>query len=815
MASNTWDRVGDIFLRAIELPSEARPAFVADACGDDLTLRAEVEALLAGHGSNPSDAPEQLLPSSRPPAPALGPGVRLGAYVLEELVGRGGMGEVYRARRVDEQFEQRVAVKIVRAERSTPELVRRFLQERQIMARLDHPNIAALLDGGLAPGGQPYLVMPFVEGEPITRYAASRRLSLEQRLSLFVTICQAVQFAHRHLIVHRDLKPSNILVDTEGTPRLLDFGIAKLLDPAAATSTTGDLLLMTPEHAAPEQFLGAAVTTATDVHALGTLLYELLTGTRPFQDIPPTELARAVCEQAPVPPSRIQPVPDDLEQIVLMALRKEPARRYPSAGQFADDINRFLAGWPVVARPDTRRYRLRRFLTRHRTGVAAVATVIVTLATATGWSLRQSARRAAALEVAEAERARANRISNFVLGVFRATNPTETRGQTVTARELLDAARERVRRDLASEPKARADMELAIGQAYLFVGLTTAAESLLARAVETRRGAAAADPLDVATGEEWLARAQMTGGKLQDGLGLARQVVATRERHLGPDAVELAPVLQRIAAAMHERHNGPEDSDSALALLRRSLSILEGADSGRTMEAAEVYRRMAYISRAQGKMAEGLELQRKSIDIATAAARDPDDPKLFNFRETLAIMQAEDGQLDSSLATHRALLEARRRVYGPQDPLTSYSLFNIAVTLDEGGRPAEAIPFARECIVVRERAFGPGHHQTGYCYGPLATALAKMGDLSGSIGAFRRSIAILESALGPTNVIVVNTYSDLAQVLTAAGRKDEAVEALRTAVERGFTGLDSKAFAPLASDRRFLALKAKVASRER
>ncbi|MBL8986957.1 MAG: serine/threonine protein kinase, partial [Gemmatimonadetes bacterium] len=773
MHGNTWDRLGAIFDHAIGLPPEARAAYIAAAAGDDDRLRTEALAMVAAHeGDALAAAPQDLLASSRGGGVTVGS--VLGPYRITGVIGRGGMGEVFVAVRSDDQFEQQVAIKVVRPERATPELTRRFLQERQILATLTHPSIATLLDGGIGPGGQPYLVMQYVDGTPITRYAVERGLDLRQRLELFVAVCQAVQFAHRHLVVHRDLKPSNILVDGEGIPRLLDFGIAKLLDPSAAASTTGDLLLLTPEHAAPEQFLGQPVTTATDVYALGVLLYELLTGTRPFQDVPAPELPRAVCERPPAPPSTHRPVDPDLDQIVLMALRKEPGRRYASAGQLAEDVTRFLGGWPVAARPDTAGYRVRRFVARNWAAVGGAAVALVALIGATGWSAWQSAQRAAALEVAVAERGRATRITTFLLNIFRATNPNETRGRTVTARELLDQAAARVPTDLASDPAARADMQLAIGQAYLLVGLTSAADSVLAEVVEARRGLGSAAPLDLAMALEWRGRAQLTAARLDEGIATMEQVVAIRERELGSDAVDLVPALQRIALAQHQRGGGVAATDSALVLLARVAGILERADSGRTAAAAEVERFRAWLTQDAGRDAEALEIQRRAVAIATAAAPDADDPNLFRFKETLALMLTANGHRDSAIAIHRELLAARRRVFGPASDDVSFSLFNLASMLREAGQAAEAEPLIRECIAIRERLLGPEHLQTGYAIGVLAGITADLGNRAAGIDLYRRSIAIIEKVSGPANLSVVNRYESIALIQLAMGQRNEA-----------------------------------------
>ncbi len=811
MQPENWERLGSIFSNAIELPIEQRTAYLDEACRGEPQLRAEVEAMIAAHGEGSvPDSPVLLLPGARPMGERLAVGTLLGPYRLEEVVARGGMGEVYRAVRVDDQYQTQVAIKVVRPERTSDELLRRFRQERQILAQLNHPSIVTLLDGGITPGGQPYLVMQYVDGVPITRYVKDHGLRLAERLRLFLGVCEAVQFAHAHLVVHRDLKPSNILVRPDGTPRLLDFGIAKLLDTTGEESTTGDLLLLTPEHAAPEQFLGKAVTTATDVYALGVLLYELITGWRPFKDVPAPDLPRAVVEDAPPPPGTLVPVHEDLEQVVLKALRKEPSRRYASAGQLAEDITRFLGGWPVVARPDSAPYRFRRFVSRNRLGVVAAAVALLALVGAGGWSAWQSARRAAALKVAEAERARANRITNFVLGAFRATNPSETRGRTVTARELLDAAAERAAKDLAGDPAALADIRLAMGQAYGFIGLSGRADSLLTQAVEARTTLNPAQPLEVATAREWLARTKLNAGRFEDGIREMREVLAVRERTLGPNAVELVPALQRIALATFQTNDSAAVKERSLAMLARAVTILERADSGQTMTAADVQRIRAWITGAQGKTSEAVAIQRRAVAIATASARDKDDPALFNFRETLALMLAQDGQSDSSIAIHRALLTERRRVYGQVHELVSFSLYNLADALHDAGRNKEAAPIMREAVEMREKVLGERHIQTAYALGAEGNIFAGLGRLTDAIDTYQRAISIAEPVIGGDNVVVLDWHEFSAILQTHLGRTNDALHSLTVLVDRGYTNLARPEFAKLANHPRFRALESRV-----
>ncbi|HXU46378.1 MAG TPA: serine/threonine-protein kinase, partial [Thermoanaerobaculia bacterium] len=390
MTPERWQRVQDLLEVAFERSEDERGAFLAESCGEDEALRSEVEAMLALETELGDfiETPVFDLPGDS----GLEPGSRLGPYRIVSELGRGGMGAVYLAERADSEYEKKVAIKLLKRGLDTDELIRRFRGERQILARLDHPNIGRLLDGGTTGDGRPYLVMDYVVGRPIDAYCSERNLPLPERLRLFGQVCRAVHFAHQNLVVHRDLKPGNILVTADGSPKLLDFGIAKLIeDDAEPFATVAALKMMTTEFASPEQVRGEPVTTATDVYSLGALLYRLLVGRSPYR--PVTEgraaLAEAVCEQTPIRPSLAAaegPEADrdagkrlrgDLDNIVLRALQKDPARRYESAEQLASDVQRHLDGLPVLARPDSLGYRVGKFVNRHRMGVGLAAAALV------------------------------------------------------------------------------------------------------------------------------------------------------------------------------------------------------------------------------------------------------------------------------------------------------------------------------------------------------------------------------------------------------------------------------------------------------
>jgi non-specific serine/threonine protein kinase/serine/threonine-protein kinase len=418
--ADRWRRAKAIVADAAEASPTERPALVAERCGDDPELRAEVESLLAQTTGRLEQAADHAVQSLRRELSILATGQRIGAWVIVRELGRGGMGAVYLAQRADGAYEKQVAIKVLRRGVDTEEILRRFLAERQILARLDHPGIVRVIDAGTTDDGLPYLAMDYVEGITITQFARERRLSLRQRLELFRIVCAAVSYAHQNLIVHRDLKPSNILVTKEGQVRLLDFGIAKLVEPAAEVPalTITVLRMMTPEYASPEQATGDAITTVSDVYSLGIVLYELLTGERPYhlKRGSPDELSKAIRDQEPQRPSTVitgeRERPDDcaelrrqlrgdLDNIVLTALRKEPERRYASVDQFSEDIGRHLEGLPVRARKDTLPYRAGKFVQRHKLPVAAAFLLLFALSggvIVSTWEARRARRAEAKAE---------------------------------------------------------------------------------------------------------------------------------------------------------------------------------------------------------------------------------------------------------------------------------------------------------------------------------------------------------------------------------------------------------------------------------
>jgi tetratricopeptide (TPR) repeat protein len=466
VSSERWDRLEQLFAEALALPIASRAAFLARACGSDVALRTDVEGLLCSHDSSGVLDSTPHSSSTVAPQASLAAGTHLGHWCIEKLIGRGGMGEVYLATRTDASFEQRAALKLLRYEAAGE--LQRFHAERRILAKLEHPGIARLLDGGMAADGRPYTVMEYVEGQSLTEYCRERRSSLAERLALFTQVCDAVAFAHRNLVIHRDLKPDNIVVNAHGEVKLLDFGIAKLLD-AAATPHTGEVTIapFTPDYAAPEQLTGQAVTTATDVYALGVLLFELLTDERPLRSrgLPSTQmmnllldrdapLASRVAQGKPAAPVTARQLAGDLDAITAKCLRREAAHRYETVNALRLDIARHVRNEPVLAREGARLYVFGRLLRRYRWAVAATAMLIFTLAAGLAGTIWQSHR-------AQVQAARATATKDFLLSVFRASDPRiasdKPRAQ-ITAKELLDLAATRIEKDFVGQPELQIEL---------------------------------------------------------------------------------------------------------------------------------------------------------------------------------------------------------------------------------------------------------------------------------------------------------------------------------------------------------------------
>ncbi len=719
-------------------------------------------------------------------------------------LGVGGMGEVFLAERADAEFDQRVAIKVVFGGSLTHAVQSRLKMERQILAQLDHPNIAHLLDGGALPDGTPYIVMEYVDGIPIDAYCDSNRLDIVARLKLFQIVCAAVHYAHQNLIVHRDLKPSNILVTADGIPKLLDFGIAKLLDERQAghhtlAVTHADFRLMTPDHASPEQVRGQAITTSSDVYVLGVLLYKLLTGTSPFviASTRLTDIERAICEKDPPLPSQAvgtdfsaetrgitearnvsasrlrRILRGDLDNIIIMAMRKEPERRYSSSQQMASDIQRYLEGKPIIARRDTVSYRTAKFVRRHWLPVtAAVGAIALTLAfAATTYlqSLRIAAERDRVAQqrgLAERERARAEEVSSFLINLFKLSDPEENRGNLVTARELLDSGAKRLRTGLKDQPETKAALLSTVGAVYDSLGQYQEALPILDESLSLQPLSHDRSRINtlLEIGQARIGAGDLAGAEepLQDALRLS-------QGNYGATSPETGHALWALGWLRHQQGQFGEAKD----LYVRSLSILETSLASQTdvsyvlADLAKVYSREQQWTLAKQTYERALEIDRRILG--------DDHPRVAFDVQNLAIVAQNIGDLKLAETLYRDAIKRQELAYGDRHPQTAAAKGNYGLLLQREGRLAEAEPLLRSALDVVLKLYGPDNYNVGYARVSLAMLLHDQGNLREAESEYRQALTVYDKSLPADHQYRASALMHFARLLVDRGKASEAL----------------------------------------
>ncbi len=758
MTPDRWRLVKAAFADLAELPPDERSIRLAEMTFGDAALRAEVEALLAAADSVGDRFERSPLEALAPEVGAEPADWRVGAYQIIRPIGRGGMGAVYEAHRADADFRKRVALKMVVRGRDSDAILRRFRYERQILARLEHRNIAALLDGGVTDDGQPYFVMEYVEGERIDRYCAALQLGVHDRLRLFRQVCTAVQYAHQNLVVHRDIKPSNILVSADGTVKLLDFGIAKVLDPEesdAEPMTQTGIAPMTTAYASPEQLAGDPVTTTSDVYSLGVLLYELLTGRPPFDvaNLPVLEARRRLVESMPDLPSRVvaaetlssaaepttrrlqRALEGELDDIVMMALRKEPERRYSSVEAMAEDVLRFLAGLPIQATPDSLRYRVAKLVRRNRGAFAALAVAIVALVGGTGASLWQAGRAHAERDRAEFEWAKAESVTEFLRSVFLAATPQQL-GREATVVDAIDAAVPRVDSAFGDQPAAQAAVKSILASTLFDMGLIDRAEPLSREALRLQ--------------------AVLDSGRVTWAGATARYNLAMVERMLGHPAA--AESLLRISLAQYEALPDIDPGDIAVGWAEMALLI---GDQGRHAEAIALQGRVVELLRQRS----GAPLRRRSVSIANYAS-----------------MLTEVGRLAEAEPLHRESVALAEEARGPDDPLVGSILQPYAINLLYAGRPVEAESVARRSYRILSSNFDPFNPATLVGLRGLLNVLVEQGGCPEVVRLAEPVVAERGKRVSESEVSLGSAYLALGDCLGRDGDPVRAEAMLREAV---------------------------------
>ena len=788
MDPERWHKLQALFSAAVALDAEQRDRLLEQHARVDPELAAHARELLTADARpGMMDAPAPLVASVARVLHVANPD-RVGAYRVVGELGRGGMGVVYLAERADGEFQHRVAIKLIDTSDADDPRHQRFRAERQILAGLIHPNIARLLDGGITDDGRPYLVMEYVDGLPITRYCDEHRLDVRARLRLFAGVCAAVQHAHQNLVIHRDLKPSNILVSTGGRVHLLDFGIAKLIDPALSTAaspqTRFESRMMTPEYASPEQVRAEPLTTASDIYSLGVLLYELLCGSRPYRltTSSPLQVAAAVCEQDPERPSvratRAARADDDvpaeaaaqqrgtsadslarllegdLDGIVMMAMRKEPDRRYASADMLRQDVERFLTGLPVLAHRGSRRYRALKFLRRHRVETAAAAIVVAALLTGLSLALTQGRRATRERDRAELALAESDGVTSFLLELFRTDSPGEAPPAHLSALDLLQRGAARAD-ELADQPVVYARLLDVVGQMSLHLGRLDEAQRRLEQAVAIRRATLGSRSLDLANSLihlSWVHRTrndQPTARTLvSEALDIRRSVLPANHPDVADalyesgwlrSGVEQERLYRQSLAILSEtnasaerrivllqalstnlrRQGRPAD---AVAIGREALNVAEasfGPDHHLTGQA--MIHLGDHVWEVEQNAGEAERLYRRGLELITPQFGD-NSIRLLHGLNSLAELKGEQNDAEAEVLFRRALAISRSAT-GPEHPRVADQLQRLAGELSRQGRLAEAETLAREALDLTIRTVGARHQAVPTARLPLLASI--------------------------------------------------------------------------------------------
>jgi serine/threonine-protein kinase len=801
MDPDRWQQVKALFEAAQKRDPATRDAFLEARCTGDPDLLDQVRSLLQAHDvEGPVDrAMNRMNASPRRTSEAL-EGRRIGPYELVDELGRGGMGRVFLAERADGQFDQEVALKLLGVAFPSPDATDRFLAERQILATLSHPHIARLLDGGVTEAGQPYFVMERIEGQCIDTYCDAHQLSVPERLRLVLDVCDAVQYAHQKLVVHRDLKPSNILVTEEGQVKLLDFGIAKLLDPEAMRDLAGPVTRtgrrpMTPDYASPEQVRSTEVTTASDVYQLGIVLYELLTGRRPYsvEDRPPSEIERIIGEEEPDLPSTAvtgsggisdggsspaelrETLRGDLDTIVMKALRKEPDRRYDSADQLADDLHRFLDDRPVWAHPDRWTYRAGKFARRHRGGVAAAA-VIVLLLIGYGVTITwHSQRTQAALDRAQREAQQSEQVTDFLVGLFeradpyQAAGPAARLGDTLTTRELLNQGAARARQELSDQPEVQATMMHTLGRIHRKLGYHDEAASLLDDALAVQREHLPSTHPDRAKSLHERALLHRYEGQMRRAARLYRESLSIQRRHWGEPHPAIADNIRELGIiAAREGRYARADS-----LFREALAMRKSLHGPDHPDVATELHVLGLLYVLKEELAEAERLLRRSLTIRRRHV-DADHPLVAETLGRLGQVLVMQGALDEAESLLREARAIRKELLPKVHPSRAAGLNNLGRLLQKRGDYAAADSLHRNAQAIYQQLYGTENMDAASAIYERAETHRAMDDYATAKRLYEQAAAMQRSLYGPDHPAAQRSYEALAELYEAWGKPHKA-----------------------------------------
>ena len=842
MSTVDWDRATALAKQAKDLADADRVGFLERLGAESRPLAEAVSALLLG-----------LSQADKHPNPAVAEsggiqteaGERLGAYRIIDTIGQGGMGSVFLAERADREFRKKVAIKVVGRGPLEPRTAARLKGERQILASLEHPHVARLLDGGTTPDGVPFLVMEYIKGDNLVHYCDQRKLDVRTRLELFLDICEAVHYAHRNLIVHRDIKPSNILVTEDGQVKLLDFGIAKMLETQESDQTIAltqaNMVVMTPEYASPEQALGGVITTSSDIFALGVVLYELLTGRVPHRVSMrrPEQLFRAICQETPVSPSAMvlrQPPPEgerrvggklprtiaeernttperlarllkgELDNIVLMALRKEPERRYSSVQALAQDVERYLQDLPVAAQPDSATYRSRKFVKRHWVGLAATTALVLTAVVSAVSFAVQAQRISRERDVAERERSRAEQVSNFIVELTKISDPY----RTPTLRDMVAEGMQKIG-SLNSEPGLQAELMHTLGDIAFMSGDYEGSLALLSDALKSRETEFGTDSVQVAITRNRIGKTLNALGRFDQALQMHEQALAIFETSYGPENAAVGETLQykghvfrstdrlgqaeqayRKSRSLLEASLGKEhyhvavvSSDLAAVLTRlgnltdaerfyrEALTIYEAQASESDPEYALRQSGLALVLHWQGQYQAAEDLYETATDTLVEVLGS-NHPDVAGTKGNFARLLHDRGKLERAERLFREALAANRESLGDRHHFVAYDQVNLAVLLRDAGQGAEAARLLEDALAVYADKLPRNHAYVGAALVAKGNVSIDSGDAAGAVPLLEEAVSIFEASLPAEHWQIANAQCVLARALAQAGEPERA-----------------------------------------
>ncbi len=756
---NKWDKIKSLFQQIVELPTDQQKTFLDKNCKDDPDLRKEIESLIEAHRKSETfletppfqiNEPETIENSRDKFA-----GIRIDKYLVEDKIGEGGMSVVYSASRVDEQFKRRVAIKFIKRGMETDEIIKRFKIEQQTLAALNHPFIARIIDGGTAENGLPYFVMELIEGERIEKYCQNKGLSITEKLKLFQKVCSAIQYAHQNLVVHRDIKPGNIFVTADGTPKLLDFGIAKLLDSSSeqANLTRTGLRIMTLEYASPEQLMGKQITTATDVYSLGVVLYELLTGYFPyeFKNSLPSEVEKVVCTTEPEKPStavnrykkdeiskkntdrfyreEISKTDDknyekvkkrlsgDIDNIVLKAMQKEPERRYSSVEQFSEDIRRHLVGLPIIARKNSIGYRSKKFFERHRAGTISALIISIVIILGVIGVIYQAKVAANERDRAILEAKKSERINAFLQDILAAPNP-EVKGKDVKVVDVLKNASKKINKELSDDPEIKAAALYTIGTTYMGLGLYNNAEKYL-----------------------------------KNSLNLSEKIYNTND-------TQIAKVMEQLGANYQQKGNYTK----ADSLYKRALKIYKLKGGNITSDEAKALSDYGSSLHYQGKYVEAKKYQSEALN-AFRKIYGNEDPHVVKSLNDLGTIAGDTGDWNTAAKYIKQVLDFFLKTDGKESVDYSKALSNYATILEVQGKLDEAIKDQREAVEIKKRVEGKNHPDAMFAQITLADELIKRGDYTEAANLSKEAMESLDKSLPHINALTAYSRAIYANAL--------------------------------------------------